>query len=158
MLGESNAASLLAELKALGVMIEIGLSSNIQILEISGAAHPLATYLSQGVPVALATDDQGVSRSSMAGEYLRAVKDQQLDYRTLKKMARTSLDKAFLQGPSLWVAIDPPQSVTPCVATDTSYYGDDTAPGACEAFLGGSAKASLQWELERRFRVFEAAQ
>jgi adenosine deaminase len=32
------------------------------------------------VPVALATDDEGVSRSSMAGEYVRAVTDQKLGY------------------------------------------------------------------------------
>jgi adenosine deaminase len=27
---------------------------------------------------------------------------------------------------------------------------------ACEAFLKGSEKAAQQWELEKRFRVFEA--
>ena len=34
--------------------------------------------MKHNVPVALATDDQGVSRSSMAGEYLRAALDQKI--------------------------------------------------------------------------------
>ena len=59
-------------------------------------------YLKAGVPVALATDDEGVSRSEMTREYERAVLDQGLDYVTLKKMARTSLEHAFLPGASLW--------------------------------------------------------
>ena len=49
-----------------------------QILQVSGTNHPLAAYIAAGVPVALATDDQGVSRSSMAGEYMRAALDQHL--------------------------------------------------------------------------------
>ncbi len=157
-LGESDPDGLLAELRDLGVMIEIGLSSNIQILEISGADHPLASYLAAGVPVALATDDQGVSRSSMAGEYLRAVEDQHLDYRTLKMMARTSLEKSFLAGASLWVTFDTLKSVSECAPTATSYYGDPEPAPACQKILGGSAKAAMQWELEHRFREFEATQ
>lgn len=156
-LGETNGTDLVAELQQLGVMVEIGLSSNIQILEVSGAQHPLATYLQAGVPVALATDDQGVSRSSMAGEYMRAVKDQNLDYRALKKMARTSLHKSFAPGQSLWLSLDSLQSVAECVPTDTSYYGG-AASTACQAFLTTSERARLQWELERRFAVFEASQ
>ena len=156
-LSETNPDALLAEMKELGVMVEIGLSSNIQILEISGPEHPLATYLEKGVPVALATDDQGISRSSMAGEYMRAVVDQNLDYRTLKRMARTSLDKSFLPGGSLWIALDPPQAVTACEPTPTGTYGDEPAPEPCRTFLDGSDKAAKQWALEHRFRVFEAA-
>jgi adenosine deaminase len=145
-------------MKQLGVMVEIGLSSNIQILEVSGTNHPLASYLKNGVPVALATDDQGVSRSSMAGEYMRAVQDQQLDYKTLKKMARTSLEKSFLPGGSLWTSLDSLTSVTQCAPTASGYYGDDPVPAACQTFLTGSAKATTQWELEKRFREFEAKQ
>jgi len=157
-LGESDPTGLLTELQQLGVMVEIGLSSNTQILEVDGTNHPLATYLQYGVPVALATDDQGVSRSSMAGEYMRAVEDQKLDYKTLKKMARTSLEKAFLPGPSLWASFDSLQAVAECAPTASSYYGEDPPPAACQTYLGTSAKAAMQWELERRFREFEAKQ
>ena len=157
-LNESNPSALLAELKQLGVMIEIGLSSNIQILEVSGTAHPLAAYLQSGVPVALATDDQGVSRSSMAGEYARAVEDQKLDYKTLKLMARTSLEKSFLPGASLWTSLGTLQAIAACAPTATGYFGDTPAPVACQAELASSAKATAQWELERRFREFESKQ
>ena len=41
--------------------------------------------------------------------------------------------------------------------TATMGLGQDPDP-ACEDFLGASEKASAQWELERRFRVFESRQ
>jgi adenosine deaminase len=157
-LGETDPVGLMTEMRQLGVMVEIGLSSNIQILEVSGPDHPLAAYLQNDVPVALATDDQGVSRSSMAGEYMRAVQDQKLRYATLKKMARTSLEKSFLPGASLWLSLDNLQSVPECAPTPTGYYGDQPAPAACPPFLSTSEKAAMQWELERRFREFEAKQ
>ena len=154
-LGESDPTGTLKLLADNGVMVEIGLSSNVQILEVAGASHPLAAYLKAGVPVALATDDQAVARSSMAGEYLRAVQDQHLDYLTLKRMARTSLEKSFVEGASLWADFSALTSTNECAATATAYYGD--APSAaCTAFLKTSAKATMQWELERRFRAFES--
>jgi hypothetical protein len=148
---ESDGKGLLSELSDNKVLIEICLSSNIQILEISGAEHPLNSFISAGVPVALATDDQGVSRSSMAGEYLRAVKDQALDYRQLKTMARNSLQYSFLPGASLWAATEPYQPVDACAAD----LGTEPAPPDCAQLLAGSARARVQWELESRFRRFE---
>ena len=71
---------LLREMARRNVMVEICLSSNDSILGVSGAQHPLATYLKYGVPVALATDDEGVSRSEISREYLRAAQDQGLGY------------------------------------------------------------------------------
>lgn len=92
---ERNPTALLRELSARRVLIEIALSSNDVILGISGAAHPLAAYLRYGVPVAIATDDPGVARSSHTREFLRAVEDQGLDYLTIKRLARNSLEFAF---------------------------------------------------------------
>jgi hypothetical protein len=156
-LSETDADGLLAEMHALNVLVEICLSSNDQILEVRGAAHPLSRYLQAGVPVALATDDQGVSRSSLAGEIYRAVRDHQLAYRTLKTMARNSLEHAFLPGPSLWMDLSTATPVADCVATETMGVGD--APNAvCEAFLALSERAQAQWELEHRFRLFESRQ
>ena len=99
---EDNPHELLAMMARRNVMVEICLTSNEGILGVRGRQHPLAMYLKAGVPVALATDDEGVSRSEMTREYERAVLDQGLDYVTLKKMARTSLEHAFLPGASLW--------------------------------------------------------
>jgi adenosine deaminase len=157
-LTETDGLDLMTEMRNLGVMVEINLSSNVQILEISGANHPLATYLQQGVPVALSTDDQGVSRSSPMGEHMRAVQDQKLDYMALKKLARTSLEKSFLPGASLWTSLSPLQPVPECAATESHYPGDTPVPADCQKWLDGNAKAKTQWELEHRFRVFEAVQ
>ena len=63
MMHETNAAGLLDEMAARHVMVEICLTSNEVILGISGRDHPLGTYRRHGVPVALATDDEGVARS-----------------------------------------------------------------------------------------------
>src|SRR5204863_3969188 len=99
---EDDPYGLLRELARRKVMIEICLTSNDVILGIKGEQHPLATYLKYGVPVALATDDEGVSRSEISREYLRAAEDQGLGYLELKMMARNSLEYAFISGASLW--------------------------------------------------------
>jgi len=52
--------------------------------------HPLPAYLKFGVPVTLATDDAGVSRSDITAEYQRAAETYHLSYVGLKKMARAS--------------------------------------------------------------------
>lgn len=150
---EDGARSLLQQMAERRVMVEICLTSNDGILGIRGADHPLATYLKYGVPVALATDDEGVSRSEMTVEYLRAAQDQRLTYPQLKTMARTSLEFAFVAGASLWRErgrFDRP--VAACT-------GERPGPGApsttCEQFLASSDKARLQWALERDFAAFE---
>jgi adenosine deaminase len=94
---ETDAPGLLRLMASRNVLVEIALTSNEAILGIHGAAHPLATYLRYGVPVALVTDDEGVSRSDMTHEYLRAVTDQGIDYATLRTMARNSLFYSFVQ-------------------------------------------------------------
>jgi len=94
---ETDPFELLKEMARRNVMVEICLSSNDLILGISGARHPLATYLEYGVPVALATDDEGVARSEISMEFLKAAEDQGLGYLQLKTMARNSLQYAFIE-------------------------------------------------------------
>src|SRR5262245_10302621 len=66
---EPNPVALLKEMARARVLVEVCLTSNDVILGVSGAQHPLPVYLKFGVPVALATDDEGVARSSMTQEY-----------------------------------------------------------------------------------------
>jgi hypothetical protein len=133
-------------------MIEICLTSNDKILGISGQHHPLKTYLEYGVPVALATDDEGVARSEISNEYLKAAEEHGLGYVQLKTMARTSLEHAFLAGGSLWVDARKFRPVPQC-AKDMGMTGD--ASGACKQYLATSEKARLQWKLEQEFKSFE---
>lgn len=92
---EDDPLALLREMAAKKVMVEIALNSNDMILGVKGARHPLRMYLKYGVPVALVTDDAGVSRSTLTLEYRKAVEEQGVDYRTLKRMARNSLAFCF---------------------------------------------------------------
>ena len=62
---ERDPIGLLQEMAARNVAVEICLTSNDVILGVRGSEHPLPTYLRYHVPVALATDDAGVSRSDM---------------------------------------------------------------------------------------------
>ncbi len=149
-LSETDPPGLMAEMKARGVLVEVCLASNDQILEVSGTNHPLGQLLQNGVPVALATDDQGVSRSSLAGEYVRAARDQKLSYRQLKTLARNSLEHAFLPGASLWISVLDAQPVADCAPIA------DSPSAGCQAFLTANERARTQWELERRFRAFES--
>ncbi len=70
------------------------------ILGVKGARHPLRTYLQYGVPVALATDDYGVARSSHTLEWLKAAEEQGLDYFTMKRMIRNSIEYSFADAPT----------------------------------------------------------
>jgi adenosine deaminase len=96
---ENDALALLREMASKKVLVEIALSSSDLILGVKGSRHPLRTYLKYGVPVALVTDDAGVSRSTMTLEYRKAVEEQGLDYRTLKRIARNSIDYCFAEPP-----------------------------------------------------------
>jgi hypothetical protein len=149
---EDDPYGLLKELVRRDVMIEICLTSNDTILGVKKEQHPLATYLQYGVPVALATDDEGVSRSEISREYLKAAEDQGLGYIQLKTMARTSLQYAFLPGTSLWTNSKTFTPVAQC-AGDISMTRE--ASLSCKQYLAGSEKANLQWKLEQDFKTFE---
>lgn len=146
---ETDAQALLQRMARERIAVEINLSSNAAILGVKGADHPLRLYRDAGVPVVLATDDQGVLRSDMSHEYQRAAQEHGLRYLELKQIARDSVEYAFLPGDSLWQGRAGAARVAACAAAPSS-------PGAdCERFLQGSEKARLQWRLEQQFRQFE---
>ena len=149
---ETDPFELLKEMARRNVMVEICLSSNDLILGISGSRHPLATYIEYGVPVALATDDEGVARSEISMEYLKAAEDQGLGYIQLKTMARTSLQFAFIAGESLWTDR---RKFVPVVQCTRDVAEMKLTTNSCRQFLGGNEKAKLQWQLEQDFNAFE---
>jgi len=185
---ETDAAALLKEMAAQHIMVEINLTSNDGILGIKGSQHPLHAYMAAHVPVALSTDDEGVSRIDLTHEYVRGAEDQGLSYLDLKQMARTSLEHAFLAGESLWAAPDdfshrkqecagPVVSLAPVVPVQAPVAPSapaapteppaiappaaapvEPAPDPCQVFLKANERAAQQYELERRLAAFEAAQ
>ena len=92
---EDDPYGLMRELAAKKILVEINLTSNDMILGVKGPRHPLRTYLQYGVPVAISTDDYGVARSSHTLEWLKAVQEHDLDYLTMKRMVRNSIEYAF---------------------------------------------------------------
>ena len=151
---EDATPTLLKEMAAKHVMVEINLTSNDGILGIKGADHPLPIYRRAGVPVALSTDDEGVSRIDLTHEYVRAAEDFNLSYADLKQMARTGMEHNFLPGKSLWAKAD--AFTTPATECAGQPPGSDKPSAKCKAFLDTNEKAAAQWEQERRFRTFEA--
>ena len=151
---EDHPHELLKEMAAKHVMVEINLTSNDVILGVGGKEHPFSVYRKFGVPMALATDDEGVSRIDLTHEYVRAVQTYDLGYLDLKQLVRTGLEHAFLPGASLWSS--PDRFTQPLPACRHDRPGSAEPSAGCAAFLKSSEKAGQQWELERRFLAFEA--
>jgi adenosine deaminase len=152
-MNEEDPYGLLRELARRNVLVEICLTSNDTILGVRKEQHPLATYLQHGVPVALATDDEGVARSEISREYQRAAEEHGLGYAQLKTMARNSLQYAFLPGASLWADAGRFIPAAPCARDSPT---GSSVSGACRQFLAASEKARLQWRLEGELKGFEA--
>jgi adenosine deaminase len=150
---EDRPYDLLKEMAAKHVMVEINLTSNDVILGVTGKNDPLPIYRRFGVPVALSTDDEGVSRIDLTHEYVRAVETYGLTYPDLKQMVRASLEHSFLPGASLWRDRD--RFNRPVAACAQDSLGARHPSPACTEFLQSSERAQQQWELERRFLSFE---
>jgi adenosine deaminase len=143
---------LLAEMTRRNVLVEIALISNDQILGVRGAQHPFPLYRKFGVPVALATDDMGISRASMTAQFHLAVETYGLSYADLKQLVRNSLEYAFLPGESLW---QDRSTFTPVAACATAHASNTAPSDECRSWLEHHERARLQWRLESSFAEFE---
>jgi adenosine deaminase len=106
-----------------------------------------------GVPVAISTDDEGVARSDMTHEYLRAVESYHLSYTVLKRMTRQSVEHSFLAGESLWA--ETKASFHPTAACAADKAGNEKPSAGCIKFLEANERAREQWKLEAAFADFE---
>jgi len=150
---ENNSPQLLQEMAHRHVMVEINLSSNEGILGVTGKNHPFPLYRAAHVPVALSTDDEGVSRIDITHEYVRAALDYHLSYADLKDLSRTSMEHSFLPGQSLWASADRFIALNP--ACQGVIAGSNAPSTTCQNFLRSNEKATAQWELEQRLLKFE---
>ena len=69
-------------------------------------------------------------------------------------MVRASIEHSFLPGDTLWR--DPDAFKSPVAACSGAQLGAEKPAAGCVKLLDSSEKARQQWELERRFRIFEA--
>src|SRR5579859_2041506 len=134
------------------ILVEICLTSNDVILNVTGDHHPLPIYLKYGVPVTLATDDEGVSRIDIVREYERAAETYGLSYLQLKQFVRNSLEYSFLPGRSLWWN----HSARKAKECDRDMPSAENISSGCKVFLSENERAHQQWELERVFSEFES--
>jgi hypothetical protein len=149
----SDAENLMREMAQKHIAVEISFSSSEGILGLRGPAHPFRHYLNAGVPVAIATDDEGVARSDITHEYQTAVEEQGATYAELKRISRNSAEYSFLPGASLWADAATFKMTAACAG------GSFAKPSAkCDEFLKSSEKATHEWGLERDFIDFETKQ
>jgi adenosine deaminase len=147
---ERDARGTLAMMAARGVAVEHCLTSADVILGVRGAAHPWALYHDAGVAQVLCADDEGVARSDLSREYLRAVQDFAPGWTELKALARNALAHSFLPGASLW------ERGAMNAACRAEAPGAERPGAACAAWLATSERAREQWGLEGALRRFEA--
>ena len=93
---DPDAEELLRLMASQQILVEINLTSNEVILGVSGAQHPFDMYRHYSVPLALSTDDEGVSRIDLTHEYQRAVETYDVSYLELKEFSRNALQYSFL--------------------------------------------------------------
>ena len=151
---EHDPEGLLRMMARKNVLVEICLTSNDVILNVIGDHHPLPMYLRFGVPVALATDDPGVSRGDITQEFERAAETYHLKYQDLKKFARASLEHSFLRGKGLWQGSAIGTRAADCARDNVHSEVPSTA--GCAAFLFENDKAYQEWGLEYDFSRFES--
>jgi adenosine deaminase len=106
-----------------------------------------------GVPMALSTDDEGVSRIDLTHEYQRAAQTFDLSYARLRALSRNALQYNFLPGDALFDDTYKGKISGPCANQSAA----EELNSGCAAFLDASEKAALQWDLEKRFAAFEAS-
>lgn len=135
------------------IAVEECLTSNAQLLNLTGNHHPILLYLKNHVPVTLNTDDEGVLRTDLNVEYERAVLTYQFSYTTVKMFARNSLTYSFMSGMSLWKDAE---NAIPNTACANDILGAKDTSSECTKFLERNPKANLQWQLESQFNSFEA--
>lgn len=72
------------------------MTSNEALLGVQGNDHPVRLYMQYGVPIAISTDDPGVSRNNLTDEYLKFVTRYKPSYDKLKEIVSNSIKYSFL--------------------------------------------------------------
>ena len=149
---ETDAVAVAAEMAAKGILIEVNPISNRAILEVEPQDHPFSWFRQKGVPVSLSTDDSGILRSDLSGDYALALK-MGATYANLKSSARNAIAFSFLSGQGLW---QDPNIYRKPVPACRGQVGNPEPKGTCAELVATSDKAREQWRHERLLKGFEA--
>ena len=123
------------------------------LVEVAGGRAMLPIYRAAGVPVSIATDDEGVGRIDLTSQFAQVVQLYHVDYYGLKKMVRDSLEHAFIGGADLWSVPEAFDVMVP--ACNGQALAQLPLAPACRAFLAASPRAALEWNEEVAFAAFE---
>lgn len=96
---ETRAPAIIAAMRERDIPVEINLTSNGFISGVKDGNHPLTIYRKYKVPYVIATDDAGVTRHTLAQEYVLFASRYQPTYAEVKRAAYNSLRYAFLAAP-----------------------------------------------------------
>jgi adenosine deaminase len=146
---EDDCPGLLRKMRDEGIAVEVCPTSEAVILGAEGDRHPFRLYQRAGVPITLNTDDEGVLRSTMTMEYVRAVRSWNLSYAEVKALVRNGIEYSFLPGESLFEGHDY-RRVRPRYRAQRDSGWAAQADGE-----PASVKARVQARLERAFTEFE---
>lgn len=150
-LSNADKNSVAGLMKKNNTLVEVPLTSNAQILGVTGHDHPFVQYFRKfGVPVAFSTDDEGVSYTDYTNAWIYAVGQYRLTFDEAVRLARASLQYSFLPGRSLWDESN--RIVSPCRGVAA---GSDNPGDACSSFLEKNAKAGEQWRFEGNLADFD---
>jgi hypothetical protein len=149
---ESDVEGLLHKMRDEGIAVEVCPTSEAVILGVEGDRHPFRLYHRAGVPLTLNTDDEGILRSNLTMEFVRAVRSWDLRYADVKELARNSVEYSFLPGESLFERRDYRRPRTPFRALKARGWSPTPEE---KAILAKSDKAVVQARLERAFVEFE---
>jgi adenosine deaminase len=153
-LAKEDQEEVAALMKRNNTLVEILFTSNAQILGVTGEEHPFMDYFRKyGVPVALATDDGGVSYTDYTTAWLYAIVQYRLTYDEAVRLGRSSIQYSFLPGAPLWSDMGGAKIVPPCAGLEPG--GAVAGGSACAEFLQGNIKADRQWDYESKLGRFE---
>jgi adenosine deaminase len=93
---ESNVAGIMKTMREKDIPVEINLTSNAFINGVQGADHPVTLYRKYGVPYVISTDDAGVTRHNLSGEYVLFASRYKPSYGEIKRVSYNSIRYAFL--------------------------------------------------------------
>ncbi len=92
---ERDAPAILAEMARKHILVEDCLYSHEIVRGMTGRDNVLPIYLRNHVPIALATDDEAVTRADLTASFERAVVGYNIDYPTLKTFVENSIHYGF---------------------------------------------------------------
>ena len=131
--------------------VEILLTSNEMLLDVSGSEHPVQSYIDAGVAVVLSTDDPGQLEIDLTSQFvLLAMRYTGIDFDAIVRIARNSLSYSFLPGQSFWK----PQ---PNGAPDYSHMVSecsDPSSSDCNQYLDDNLRAAMEFSHNQALSEF----